>query len=220
MSVMIPTNTHSILFNNLLDELISRKESGNTHEYKAKQNSDIMKSFWLSRKGVIETDQVENRRDYRRNCGKHKPTESTWRHFLSSSKDIKEDNISEEGTKPGNCRNHHCLQKTVDEALGIWDENPYRLFVPYRFLQDFVQGRRVDGVGEQTAEKHHDRHDDGSGIVRWNREQDVGHDPIYIASQTRHPRGELAYEKRASRGSTIRHAVITARTGRSARRAL
>ena len=45
MSVMIPTNTHSILFNNLLDELISRKESGNTHEYKAKQNSDIMKSF-------------------------------------------------------------------------------------------------------------------------------------------------------------------------------
>ena len=67
---------------------------------------------------------------------------------LISSKDIEENNITKERTEPGDHRDHRRLQKPVDESSGISNKQSRGFLVPNCFLQNLVQRRRVDGIGE------------------------------------------------------------------------
>lgn len=93
-----------------------------------------------------------------------------------SRKDIERNDVSEEGTEPGNQRNADGLEDPVAESSRIRNKDTHRLLVGNRLLENLVQGRRVNGVSEQAREKHHQRHDDGDRLLLRNGQENVGLD--------------------------------------------
>ena len=94
-------------------------------------------------------------------------------------KDIEENDVAEERAEPGDRRDHRRLQKPVDESSGIGDEHSRGFLVPNCFLQNLVERRSVDGIGEQTAHEHHEGYDNRSRVRGGNGEQNVGQDAAW-----------------------------------------
>lgn len=92
------------------------------------------------------------------------------------SKDIERNDVSEEGTEPRHQRNADGLEDPVAQSSRVGNKDAYRLLVGNRLLKDFVQGRGVDGIREQTGKEHHHRHDDGDRLLLRNGQEDIGLD--------------------------------------------
>lgn len=91
-------------------------------------------------------------------------------------KDIKRNDVSEKGTEPRNQRNADSLKDPVAQSSRVGNKDSHRLLVGNRLLKDFVQGRGVDGVREQTGQEHHHRHRDGNRLLLRNGQKNVGLD--------------------------------------------
>ena len=91
-------------------------------------------------------------------------------------KDIERNDVSEEGAEPRDQRNANGLEDPVAESPRVRNEDAHRFLVGNCFLENLVQGRGVDGIGEQARQKHHQRHDDGDRLLLRNGQENVGLD--------------------------------------------